>query len=80
MPFTPRNWYASAKVMTEVAGQVYTHVHGLSVIVVRLGWCPRDKRHAEELADDEFGKDVYLSPRDAGRFFARATTPRKLGS
>jgi len=76
MPLTPRNWYASAKVLTEVAGQVYAHVHGLSVIVARLGWCPRDKRHAAELAQDEFGKDVYFSPRDAGRFFARAVKAR----
>ncbi len=72
MPFSPRNWYASAKVMAEVAGQFYAHVHGLSVIVARLGWCPRDKQHADELAGDEFGKDVYLSPRDAGRFFVCA--------
>lgn len=72
MPFSPRNWYGSAKVFAEVAGQVYAHVHGLSVIVVRLGWCPRDKAHAEELAEDEVGKDVYLSPGDAGRFIACA--------
>ncbi len=72
MPLSPRNWYASAKVLAEVAGQVYARVHGLSVIVARLGWCPRDKRHAEELARDEFGKDVYFSPGDAGRFFACA--------
>ena len=69
MPFSPRNWYGSAKVLAEVAGQVYAHVHGLSVIVARLGWCPRDKKHAEELSQDEFGKDVYFSPGDAGRFF-----------
>jgi len=72
MPFSPRNWYASAKVFTEMAGQVYAHVHGLSVIVARLGWCPRDKPHAEELAQDEVGKDVYFSPGDAGRFFVCA--------
>ena len=72
MPFSPRNWYASAKVLAEVAGQVYAHVHGLSVIVARLGWCPRDKPHAEELAQSDVGKDVYFSPRDAGRFFACA--------
>lgn len=72
MPYSPRNWYASAKVLAEVAGQVYAHVHGLSVIVARLGWCPRDKEHAEELSRDEFGKDVYFSPGDAGRFFACA--------
>ena len=72
MPYSPRNWYASAKVLAEVAGRVYAHEHGLNVIVVRLGWCPRDRRHAEELAGDEFGKDVYLSPGDAGRFFVCA--------
>ncbi|NUQ65038.1 MAG: NAD(P)-dependent oxidoreductase [Pirellulales bacterium] len=72
MPFSPRNWYGSAKVMAEVAAQFFAHVHGLSVIVARLGWCPRDKAHAEQLRRDEFGKDVYLSPGDAGRFFVCA--------
>ena len=72
MPFSPRNWYGCAKVMTEVAGQFFACVHGLSVIVVRLGWCPRDRLHADELSTDEFGKDVYLSPGDAGRFFVCA--------
>jgi uronate dehydrogenase len=72
MPFSPRNWYSSAKVLAEVAGQVYAHVHGLSVIVARLGWCPRDRKHAAELSQNEFGKDVYFSPADAGRFFACA--------
>jgi len=76
MPYSPRNWYASAKVMAEVAGQVYAYVHGLSVIVARLGWCPRDRKHADSLAGDEFGKDVYLSPADAGRFFACAVEAR----
>ena len=66
------NKYASAKVMAEVVGQVYARVHGLSVIVARLGWCPRDKEHAHALSLDEFGKDVYFSPADAGRFFACA--------
>lgn len=72
MPYSPRNWYASAKVMSEVAGQVYARVHGLSVVVARLGWCPRDREHAAQLAADEFGKDVYLSHGDAGRFFVAA--------
>jgi nucleoside-diphosphate-sugar epimerase len=79
MPFSPRNWYGSAKVMAEMAGQFFAHVHGLSVIVARLGWCPRDRNHADKLKLDEFGKDVYLSPADAGRFFACAVeAPRDL--
>lgn len=72
MPYSPRNWYSAAKVMTEVVGQVYAYVHGQSIIVARLGWCPRDREHAAKLAVDEVGKDVYLSPGDAGRFYACA--------
>jgi uronate dehydrogenase len=72
MPYSPRNWYGSAKVLAEMAGQVYAHTHGMCVIIARLGWCPRDKRHADALACDDVGKDVYLSPADAGRFFVCA--------
>lgn len=71
-PPTPRGWYASAKVFLEAAGQMMAEAHGLSVLVVRLGWVPRSRAHAEELASFEWGKDVYLSPGDAGRFFACA--------
>jgi nucleoside-diphosphate-sugar epimerase len=73
-PPAPRNWYAAAKVLSEAAGQIYAHVHGMQVLIVRLGWCPRDSDHAAELARDEVGKDVYLSVRDAGRFFACAVS------
>jgi uronate dehydrogenase len=69
---SPRGWYAAAKVFLEAAGRSYAELHGHSVIAVRLGWCPRSAEHAEELARTEWGPDVYLSPGDAGRFFARA--------
>src|SRR5262249_50782581 len=52
--------------------RAYAEGHGLSVIAARLGWCPRDAAHVEELARTEWGPDVYLSPGDAGRFFALA--------
>jgi uronate dehydrogenase len=71
-PTSPRNWYAAAKVLLEAAGQVYAHVHGLDVIVIRCGWCPRDPAHALELEQHPYGKDAYLSPGDAGRGFALA--------
>ena len=70
----PRNWYAAAKVLSETAGQIYAHVHGMQVLIVRLGWCPRDAEHATELAHNEVGKDAYLSWRDAGRFFVCAVS------
>ncbi|HKI36221.1 MAG TPA: NAD(P)-dependent oxidoreductase [Gemmataceae bacterium] len=69
---TPRGWYAATKVFQEAAGRVYAEAHGLSVIAARLGWCPRNRQHIEELSTIEWAKDVYLSPADAGRFFACA--------
>jgi nucleoside-diphosphate-sugar epimerase len=71
-PPTPRGWYAAAKVFLEAAGRMCAESHGMSVIAVRLGWVPRSREHAEELASLDWGKDVYLSPGDAGRFFACA--------
>jgi nucleoside-diphosphate-sugar epimerase len=69
---TPRGWYAATKVFQEAAGRAYAEAHGLSVIAARLGWCPRNRAHVEELRSVEWAKDVYLSPADAGRFFACA--------
>jgi uronate dehydrogenase len=72
VPPTPRAWYAAAKVFLEAAGRACAEGHGMSVIAVRLGWCPRTREHVEELAATGWGPDVYLSPGDAGRFLARA--------
>ncbi|MCC6418308.1 MAG: NAD(P)-dependent oxidoreductase [Gemmataceae bacterium] len=78
-PVTPRAWYAAAKVFLEAAGRAYVEAHGMSVIAARLGWCPRTPAQAEQLAGLDWGKDVYLSPGDAGRFFACAVqAPEEL--
>jgi uronate dehydrogenase len=69
---TPRGWYAATKLFQEAAGRAYSEAHGMSVVAARLGWCPRDRAHVEELARTDWGPDVYLSPGDAGRFFACA--------
>jgi nucleoside-diphosphate-sugar epimerase len=69
---TPRGWYAATKVFQEAAGRAFAEAHGLSVIAARLGWCPRNRAHIEELHGVEWAKDVYLSPGDAGRFCACA--------
>jgi nucleoside-diphosphate-sugar epimerase len=71
-PVTPRGWYAATKVFLEAAGRAFAEAHQRSAIAVRLGWCPRNKEHVEELARTDWGPDVYLSPGDAGRFFACA--------
>jgi nucleoside-diphosphate-sugar epimerase len=72
VPPTPRGWYAATKVFVEAAGRSFAEAHGLTVVAVRLGWCPRTAEHTEELARTDWGPDVYLSPGDAGRFFACA--------
>jgi nucleoside-diphosphate-sugar epimerase len=71
-PLSPRYWYAVTKIFSEFAGRVYTETHGLDVVAVRLGACPRDRAFVEGLSRNEIPQDVYLSPGDAGRFFKRA--------
>ncbi len=71
-PVTPRYWYAALKVFLEAAGRAYADAHGMSVIAARLGWCPRTRAQVQEITDTEWAQDVYLSPGDAGRFFACA--------
>jgi uronate dehydrogenase len=76
----PRYLYACTKVFLEAIGHVYGRQHGMEVLAVRLGWCPRDAGQVEEIRQSEFGKDVYLSPADAGRFFVAAIAAAELPS
>ena len=69
---TPRYWYAAAKLFLEGAGRAFSEQFGMSVIAVRLGWCPRTKEQVEEIRASSWAQDVYLSPGDAGRFFTCA--------
>ena len=71
-PPSPKYWYAATKMFMEAIGRGFVEMHGLSVIVARLGWCPRTRAHVAEIAAAEWAQDVYLSPNDAGRFFACA--------
>ncbi|MEY2409123.1 MAG: uronate dehydrogenase [Verrucomicrobiota bacterium] len=71
-PVSPRHWYAVTKLAAEAAGRVFARSYGMTVLALRLGWCPRSHEQAAEIAGSERGQDTYLSPGDAGRFFARA--------
>lgn len=68
-PVSPRGWYAATKMFAEAIGLSFVEMYGISVIVTRLGWCPRPGQE-EEIAATEWAHDVYFSPGDAGRFFA----------
>jgi len=76
-PPEPRYLYACTKVFLEALGQVYAREHGITVLAVRLGWCPRPGQE-EELRKSDLGPDVYLSPDDAGRFFLATVTATNL--
>jgi len=78
LPPKPRYLYASTKVFLEALGQVYARQHGLEVLAVRLGWCPRDHGQIEEIQQSPIGQDVFLSPGDAGRFFIGCVEADKL--
>jgi nucleoside-diphosphate-sugar epimerase len=69
-PVSPRGWYAATKMFLESIGRGFSELHGMSVIVARLGWCPRPGQEAE-IAASPWSQDVYFSPGDVGRFFAR---------
>ena len=69
---TPKSWYAATKMFMESIGLSFAEMDGISVIIARLGWCPRTRAQEEEIAAAEWARDVYLSPGDAGRFFACA--------
>lgn len=74
----PRYLYACTKVFLEAIGHVYGRQHAIEVLAVRLGWCPRDAGQVEEIRQSDLGKDVYLSPGDAGRFFVAAVAAAEL--
>lgn len=65
------NHYALTKVWAEEMGRMYARVHNLSVILVRIGWFPRNTGEALRLAAYPRGPSVYLSHTDAARFFER---------
>ena len=75
-PPSPRYWYAATKMFLEAIGRGYAETHGISVIVVRLGWCPRTPEQVQEIAANEWAQNIYLSPGDAGRFFACAVAAK----
>ena len=70
--YSPRDWYAITKIAAESAGRAYARSFGMTVLALRLGWFPRTREHAAELASTPRGPNIYLSPGDAGRFFVRA--------
>ena len=68
----PRGYYAATKVFAEAVGQICARNYGFSVIAVRLGWLPRTPEETARIVNTPQQQCNYLSPADAGRFFAAA--------
>jgi uronate dehydrogenase len=64
----PENHYALTKVWAEEMGAFAARQHGLSVIVPRIAWVVRNADEAKRV-NELRAYDLYLSPRDAARFF-----------
>ena len=78
-PPSPRSWYAATKMFMEGIARGFAEMENISVIVARLGWCPRTPGQVAEIAASEHSQDLYFSPGDAGRFFACAVeAPREV--
>lgn len=73
-PITPLRWYAATKVFLESAAYSHARDHGLEVISIRLGWCPRDAAQVRQIESEPIAQDTYLSPGDAGALVLAAVT------
>jgi uronate dehydrogenase len=64
----PGNHYALTKVWAEEMAALYRRVYGLEVVAARIAWMVRNPVEAERMSELGY-YDVYLSPRDAARYF-----------
>ena len=71
-PMTPTNHYAVLKAFVEHMGFMYAKKFGLSVLSVRPGWLPQLPQYAESIGSRPETQQMYLSKRDAQRFFVAA--------
>ena len=66
-PAEPRNIYACGKMWVESLAQTYAHTHGMSCIVLRIGWVTAEDRPIESAA----GASVWCSQRDVVQLVER---------
>jgi len=74
---SPGNHYALTKLWAEELGALYARRFAMSVLIVRLGWMVRNAREAAHMQRCQ-RHDLYLSPAEAGRFFALAVEAESI--
>ncbi|HEY6726198.1 MAG TPA: NAD(P)-dependent oxidoreductase, partial [Polyangiaceae bacterium] len=70
--FAPGDHYGLTKATGELLGQLYSHRFAITVLCARIGWFVRNRNEAEKMGTSEVGQRMYLSHRDAARFFELA--------
>lgn len=73
----PGNHYALTKLWAEQMGEMYSRCYGMSVIAVRIGWLVRNREEALAMMRRP-RPELYLSARDAGRFFRCAVEVKEV--
>ena len=63
---SPRGWYAATKLFQEAAGRAFAAQHGITVIAVRLGWCPRVLGRSRNSRANRVGARRLLEPGRCG--------------
>jgi len=74
----PGNHYALTKIWNEEMGALAARLHGIDVVVARIAWMVRGPDEAKRM-NELRTFDLYLSPRDAGRFFRIAVEAAPSG-
>ncbi len=70
----PGDHYGLTKASCELMAKMYSDRFGMSVVCARLGWFVRNLGEAEYVEKVESGRRIYVSHRDAVRFFELAVT------
>lgn len=74
----PNNHYALTKLWAENMGEMYARQYGLTVLAARIAWMVRNPKEAKVM--EELRRfEIFLSARDAGRFFLRAVEAKLSG-
>jgi uronate dehydrogenase len=71
----PVSLYGATKLLGEAMGRYYFHKHGIEFVAIRIGWF----LDYAALRRQPYGRDVWLSPRDAAEIFARSLGREGVG-
>jgi uronate dehydrogenase len=69
----PHDLYSFTKAAGEVMGEMYTRVHGMTVLCARLGWVVRSVDEVQALTRKAWHSGILLTQDDAGRYLVACT-------